>query len=594
MKKLRIEKAVVNSIGSSVFSAQDQGLFVVSMGYNKENLDEAMTGIMESIKNIIQEKITDEEIKKSITNLECEQFYSSETVDGLARQIGNSEFLMNRPDYLKKYISQIRKVNEKELKRVAKKYLIPATMTITCMTNDKRVPVKSALQKWTKDYANQFLKWKSAPTSKANLKLGKSWPTRLGSKKSDLKILQLTNGVRVLIRKSEDTHTVCAKAAFLGGVRAEDPKLEGVVELLGRSWTGGTENLSESDIYKTIESLGSSLSPVCGRNSIGLSLESLVPFEGKAADLFLEVLTRPLFPTEVVEREKLVQIEQIKARNDKPSQLCIREFMRLLFHNHPNGKDVLGSEETLKHTGSREVQSLWKTLAQQKNLTLMISGNINEDLWLKKLEKGLSHFTKGEKFNKHWPVQELKKDEFIFTELKKEQSHLVYGFHGLTMMDQEKYALHVLQSILAGMGGRLFIELREKNSLAYSVSPLSQEGIERGYFGAYIGCSPEKVPKALEMMKQEFKKLCDHKISDLELARAKRYLAGRHDIDLQRTSALANSILYDDIYGIDPLETFKAAEHYFAVTSEQVMAVAQKLFKQKTITSLVGPNNPLL
>ena len=142
---------------------------------------------------------------------------------------------------------------------------------------------------------------------------------------------------------------------------------------------------------------------------------------------------------------------------------------------------------------------------------------------------------------------------------------------------------------MSGQGGRLFIELRDKNSLAYSVSPLRMEGLDAGYFGAYIGCTPDKAPKALEMMRVEFSKLCDKKIGEEELLRSQKYLTGRHDLDLQRVSSLAASILYDDIYGIPFDQTFHLAEKYFSVTAEEIQTVARKIFSGKSVISLVGP-----
>src|SRR5690606_29108796 len=111
-----------------------------------------------------------------------------------------------------------------------------------------------------------------------------------------------------------------------------------------------------------------------------------------------------------------------------------------------------------------------------------------------------------------------------------------------------------------GQGGRLFLELRDKESLAYSVSPIRMEGIETGYFGAYIGCSPEKAGKALRMMREQFDRLCDEKVGQEEFDRARRYLIGRHDIELQRNGSVAASLLFERIYGNPADETFRFFE----------------------------------
>lgn len=118
------------------------------------------------------------------------------------------------------------------------------------------------------------------------------------------------------------------------------------------------------------------------------------------------------------------------------------------------------------------------------------------------------------------------------------------------------------------------------------------EGLDAGYFGAYIGCSPEKGQKAIQMMEAEFKKLCETTVADQELDRARRYLIGRHDIDLQKNSAVTAAILFDEIYDVDFRETYKYAEKINAVTGESLRDLAQFLFQQTSVISAVGRECP--
>jgi zinc protease len=253
----------------------------------------------------------------------------------------------------------------------------------------------------------------------------------------------------------------------------------------------------------------------------------------------------------------------------------------------------MGTPQTLEKIGHTEIQKYWEKIHQRKNLTFALSGAFHLDSWLKKIEEATSSMKEGKKLISKFTAQFPKKEQHRYYQIKKEQSHLVMAYPGVTITDDDRFTLQVIQSILAGQGGRLFIELRDKNSLAYSVSPLRMEGIDAGYFGAYIGCSPSKVQKALEMMKVEFTKLCEQKVLQPELERAQRYLAGRHDIDLQRVSSIAASILYDDIYGVPYDETFTLAEKYFSITPEDVMRVSQKIFSRPAVVSLAGPENLL-
>ncbi len=175
---------------------------------------------------------------------------------------------------------------------------------------------------------------------------------------------------------------------------------------------------------------------------------------------------------------------------------------------------------------------------------LCVVGDVNKNKWVKALESITKEMPPGSRINNSFQAAELKENKKLFHELKKEQSHIIVGYRGLTLKDPKRYTLEIIQSILSGQGGRLFLELRDKNSLAYSVSPMHMEGLECGYFGGYIGCSPEKADKAVQMLKAEFQKLADTKISEEELMRAQRYLIGRHDIELQRKSTVGNAILF--------------------------------------------------
>ncbi|MGZ3798492.1 MAG: M16 family metallopeptidase, partial [Pseudobdellovibrionaceae bacterium] len=326
-----------------------------------------------------------------------------------------------------------------------------------------------------------------------------------------------------------------------------------------------------------------------GRNSVGLSMDYLAPFEDRMFDIYADSLLSPQFTENILEREKVVAKNQIRSRNDNPAQICILNFMKEIFKGHPYSRDLLGSEDSVSAIHSQDLKHYYSKIVNSENLTLCVVGDINKSKWVKSLEQITKAMPRGNKVANSFTVAELKEDKKVFHQLTKEQSHIIVGYRGLTLKDDERYTLEVIQSILSGQGGRLFIELRDKNSLAYSVSPMHMEGIECGYFGGYIGCSPEKSEKAISMLKAEFQKLADTKISSEELARAQRYLVGRHDIELQRKSTICNAIIFDDIYGLDYRQSLDVAEKYFSITPENVQNLAQRIFSQPKVISLVGP-----
>ena len=176
----------------------------------------------------------------------------------------------------------------------------------------------------------------------------------------------------------------------------------------------------------------------------------------------------------------------------------------------------------------------------------------------------------------------------MYLEKDKEQSHVIVGWQGISITDPDRYILQIIQAVMAGQGGRLFLELRDKNSLAYSVSPIRMESLETGYFGGYIACSPDKVTKAIDMFHVEFNKIKNTPISKVELERAQRYLIGQHDIGLQRKSSVCNTIAFDDFYGNSIEESLNIAATYQKITQEDVLRVSKKIFDRNYIVSIVG------
>lgn len=589
---LRLEKPLTNSIGVYAFTPQDQGVLAISMGLNSINLEASLEKIKEQIVDIVTTPPSAMEMQKAITNLASEQIYSLECVDGIARKAGTLEFYMGDHEYFKKYLKQVYALKPEDVSRVAKKYFIADGLNLCVLSKENEKQNQKIAQDFCKSLKSA-LKSAKKEKSPANRFKAQKLSLKAGSREvTEIEEIALAPGVTLLLKEQRETPTVSVRAGFLGGLRAEPMNVEGLTELFSRTWTGGSKKYGESELNAKIDEMAASLGAFSGRNSVGISMDYLSTYEERMYELFDDTLSAPLFDKSVIEREQHIVENQIKSRNDNPSQLAILQFMKTIFDGHPYAKDMMGTVESIKTIKSDDIRDYYRKVVNCQNLTLSVVGDFNRDHWIKNLSQVVKKLPKGQKFNGEFKLDPINQEHYLFQESKKEQSHVVVGMRGLTIDSKERHTLEVLQSILSGQGGRLFIELRDKNSLAYSVAPMRMEGLGTGYFGAYIGCSPEKVKKAISMLKSEFKKLTDQRVPESELLRAQRYIVGRHDIDLQRKSAIGNSILFDRIYGLNPREGLDVAEKYFSVTAEDLQALAQKLFNQHFIVSVVGPQNP--
>lgn len=588
--RLRMQSHLVNYAGSSVFVARDPGFLAISMSMNDKDFESAMEAFVDEMVKMLSAPVTAPELHKALTNMTSEQYYSLETVDGLARKYGHYQDLFKDPTYFERFMKQVQSLTAEQILKTARKYLTAKNFSFVIMTPAEKEKLEPIAKKWMTEL-HKRLKQTPAKTKSTKGKGAKtSWVFKKpASVKSGIEKWALGNGVTLIARPSFDTPVISLRCASLGGSRLESKDSPGSMELLSRVWTAGAGKLSEVELNHRTDEMAASLSAFGGRNSMGLSMSCLRPFSKDMTDLFFSTLTEPRFEQEAVGREIKSMQETVKLRKDNPAQLCILEFMRAMFGDHPYGKDPYGDEASIGKLNRKMVMDLY---SRKSGLTLVASGALDPKEMKAHVEEALSKTKIKAGEIKTLPFSNPKSDTKIFKESVKQQSHIVLGYPGLTLKDPKRYTLQVMQAILAGQGGRLFLELRDKASLAYSVSPMRMDGLEAGYFGAYIGCSPEKSATAIKMMHEEFSKLTTFLVGEEELSRAKRYLIGKHDIELQKNSNITSAILFDHIYGIDFLETYRYAELIRAVSSEDIMALAKKIFSQPAVTSLVGPTAP--
>lgn len=591
VKKLRLKDPVVTSISAFNYNPQDKGLFVVSAGFEKGKLDLTTAGILQEIDEVQNNEPQWDEIKRARVSISSEQFYSIETVDGIANKAGSLEFYLGDANGYKKYLAAINKITPKDVQKVACKYLKLNQLCVSYMANEEKVAAEKKLKQIPALWKEKVFFNKQKHDKKPNKKIKiEKLIVPLAAHKSarDIEQITLPSGLRLFLLPTEDIPTVSAKLVFRGGARLETLDKMGLSELMSRVWLNGTETKTEEQFLAETEDLALGISAFTGKNTFGFSLDYLSGFEQKALALAIDAFTKPALTNSVLQREKEILFQQIKSKEDHPSFLCSRQFNKAMFGSHPLSYDTLGTLETIKRISREDILDLQRKIFTPNNLTMTVVGQYNKSYWLD-IAQQIEESYKSKKIDYNGPAPApLREDKKLFLEKDKEQSHIIIGYRGIPITDSDRFVLHAIQAILAGQGGRLFYELRDKNSLAYSVSPLKMESIETGYFGGYIACSPEKADKAIKMFQIEFKKMCDKLVGQDELQRAQRYLIGQHDIGLQRKSAICNLIVFDEVYGNDYRQSLNVTEEYQKVTAERIQQLSQKLFIKPSVVSVVG------
>ncbi len=571
---IKERKGLVNSIYSYVYSPADPGLFTLGYNLPEKNLPTATAAIAEEIYQFQDKKLDHDELARAKINIKSDAVYEKETVEGLARKYGYFETLLRQYQFDEHYYQKIDAVTPDDVREVAAKYLRPEGLNIGLIypqDSKRKIESKNLL-----DWAQPRKKAKASPSK---------------NKDFDVHYLKLKNGLRLVLKENHNIPTVVIRTAHLGGVRIETPKNNGIHGLLAQLWGKSTETLDAEAMAREVEMIAGSIQAYNGRNVSGMKADFLSEKMRDGVQLFLDAFLHPRFDKQELERERQNILEALRREEDQLASMAFKKFQQTLFPKHPYGMSLLGTPSNVKRFKQVDVRKAFAENLDPRKIVISVVGDFDWETMAELLRPSLESI-KGKKKTYKIPKPDPAPKSIQRVELTKDklQAHLVLGFQGVRYADPDRYALDVLNNILAGQGGRLFIELRDKLSLAYSVTSMSQEGIDPGYFSVYIATEPRKVPTAIEGILRELKKITEELVTQEELDRAQQYMVGAYEIDLQRNSTVATQLAFNEAYGIDRREWMLLPEKILKVTRQDVLKVAKKILQlNRYVLSVVHP-----
>ncbi|MEO1171878.1 MAG: pitrilysin family protein [Myxococcota bacterium] len=340
-----------------------------------------------------------------------------------------------------------------------------------------------------------------------------------------------------------------------------------------------------------VASLGGALAAFSGRNSLGMRGEFIAERWRAGLDLGLDAIIRSEIAEDDLERERTLALERIRNRGDNPAGVAFDSFLDSLFPTHPYGRRLVGTHETVSGFSRSDLDRWRSRYLDPRRLVFTVVGNVDVDDVARTLEDALDG-DPPEPLATRVPVDATPSAPVsIRGTNEKNQCHVVIGAMGTTVDDPDRNALQVLTTVLAGQGGRLFRDLRDEQSLAYSVSSSNIEGLDPGHILTYGGTSPEKAERMVEGLHRHLDRLLVEPIGADELNRAKRYLTGTHAVDLQRAGARAMVMALGELFGLG-FEHFRGyAERVGAVRAEDVQRVACRFLQRESRVEVVlGPD----
>lgn len=587
--EVKRKRGLAKDVSAWSWTPKEPGLFAASLVVGGDGAEAAFEATARVLATMTAAEVEQDELETVKALIEAEAVYQRETVQGVARKLGSYESTMGGIEREAAYYEAIGQVTAAKVREVAARYLTFDRCVVTGLTPKGSTLAEPAIRAVLERVGRE----RPEPLVARNLAPGRPLRTAGTSRAatSGLTVERLASGATVLVKEERAVPLVSLRASFPGGVRFETPEINGVTSLLARTLTRGTATWEAEQISHLVDSLAGSVSAVAGRSSLSVRADFLSRHFERGFELFAEVINRPTFPEAEVARERRLQLQDIAAREDRPSAIAFELLAKTLYTRHPYRLSVSGERESVEGLSRQHLADWHARYVDPSQLTLAVVGDVDTSAVLAAAQRAFGA-TRGRAAAAPLvpPEPGIEAPRQARRQLDKAQTHLVLGFPGARVTDPWRRTLEVLSTLLSGQSGRLFLELRDKRSMAYSVSATALEGVDPGYFAVVMATSPEKVPAALDGMRAELDKLRRDVVPRDELERAQRYLVGTQQIGLQRNGARAAVMALDACYGLGPENFTRYAAEIEAVTPEAVLEVANRvLTPAREVAVTVGP-----
>jgi zinc protease len=358
-------------------------------------------------------------------------------------------------------------------------------------------------------------------------------------------------------------------------------------------WNKGTSTMSAEQIAVEVESLAGSVSGFSGRDSFGLTGGTVSWNFLPVFEIFSDILLHPEFPEGFVEKTRQDILAAIKNQEDSLAHLSFRLLWKSLYPCHPYGMDELGTLESVKGITREDLMDYYREHAVSRNLVLAIVGDIDRIEAREVAERSLMDLPDTPFSRSIQPCSVPPRDEATQkVSAEKQQAHILVGARGGRHKGKDKYSLEVLDAVLSGLGGRLFAELRDQQSLAYSVTSINRTALDPGLFAIYMATKPDKRQVAIDGVREQIRRIRNEEIPEEEIERAKNYIIGAYEVGLQTNAAQAAAMAFNERYGLGYAEYLEYPERIKEVTAKKVRRAAEKYLGQEDlVTAEILPKN---
>jgi zinc protease len=570
------ERKLASSVSAYDYTPTSLGVFVVHAETPPEQAAEAARAIWAQLRSLREHGVSEAELVRAKRLYESRWVRRLEDMEGQANYLAEWEALgdWQRGDA---YLERALAVTTDELLALARRFLDPDEAAIVVYRPTGSTEVASdaaALRELLDDAPLGVVEPASLPAAIAPaIRTG----MRVEQEEAGVRVYRTAAGVPILVRRKPGA-LLHAGVYLLGGARDERLERAGLTSLLVRTALKGTARRTAAQIAEEGELLGGSVGGAAGSESFGWSISVPSRHSAAAVELLADVVQGATIPIEALETERTIALADLVALRDDMYRYPMRLATTAAFAGHPYGVPSTGDETTLPLIDVEEVRAWHRSHVLSAPAVIAIVGDADPDV-LAGLAAGAFGELRGGDLAPleapAWPagiVQRVERRE-------KAQTALALLFPGPSRAADARFAAAMIAGVASGLGGRFFDELRDKQSLGYTVHAFASERALAGSFGAYIATSPEKEGVARHGLLGEFAKLREEPVTPKELEQAQTYAIGVHAIRQQSGGAVLGDIVDAWLFGrLAELDEFDGRVR--GVTAEEMRQLARAYFDE--------------
>jgi len=399
------------------------------------------------------------------------------------------------------------------------------------------------------------------------------------------------NGLRLVTVPMKNTKAVTVLVLVGTGSKYETKEINGISHFLEHMFFKGTKKRPNTlAVNEVLDKIGGEHNAFTGPEYTGYWAKVDNKHLDLALDWISDIFLNSKIEQEEIDREKGVILEEINVYLDIPMYYIDDLWGELLYGNQPAGWRIIGEKNIIKNLKRGSFIDYLNNHYSSYNTVVVVAGNIENNI-KSKIEKYFSDINIKNPKNKEKVFEKQTKPKVLNHYKKTDQTHLYLGVRAYDIFHKDKYVLQILSTILGGgMSSRLFIDIREREGLAYYIKTELDLYTDSGSLYARAGVNNDKVDKAVEIILKNYKLIRDKKVGKEELKKAKNYIKGRNILAMESSDVQASFYANQELLTNKILTLDEKLAKIESVTTNDIQRVAKDIFRpEKLNLALIGP-----